>query len=229
MNRVRPTTILLLAAIAAFLASWLAPVFSGPDPSTALTTAVGSTTYRGYRVFWTVLGLLWSPDGPDGWRDTLSFALYVASSLTNLVFVVAVAALLAGWLRAIPALQWLVLASAVLDVPSAFVYMAKTVRDHQFKPRIYWLGMNEVAALEPKPGLEPTTSHLASVLETLQRQPAKMVLRAAYQSDRASQWVAERAKINAVALPFTVGGDDEAKDLFSYFEDTIQRLLKGAA
>jgi zinc/manganese transport system substrate-binding protein len=54
------------------------------------------------------------------------------------------------------------------------------------------------------------------------------VLRAAYQSDRASQWVAERAKINAVALPFTVGGDAEAKDLFTLFDDTIQRLLKGA-
>ncbi len=103
------------------------------------------------------------------------------------------------------------------------------VQHKAFTYLINWLGMNEVAALEPKPGLEPTTSHLASVLETLQRQPAKMVLRAAYQSDRASQWVAERTKINAVALPFTVGGDDEAKDLFSYFDDTIQRLLKGGA
>ena len=36
-----------------------------------------------------------------------------------------------------------ILASAVLDVPSAFVYMAKTVRDHRFKPQIYLLGMNE--------------------------------------------------------------------------------------
>jgi len=36
-----------------------------------------------------------------------------------------------------------ILASAVLDVPSAFVYMAKTVRDHQFKPQVYWLGMKE--------------------------------------------------------------------------------------
>ncbi|MBK8579829.1 MAG: zinc ABC transporter substrate-binding protein, partial [Candidatus Accumulibacter sp.] len=59
-------------------------------------------------------------------------------------------------------------------------------------------------------------------------QPVKMVLRAAYQSDRASQWIAERARINAVVLPFTVGGDGAAKDLFSLFEDTIQRLLKGA-
>jgi basic membrane protein A and related proteins len=36
-----------------------------------------------------------------------------------------------------------IVASAVLDVPSAFVYMAKLVHDHQFKPHVYWLGMNE--------------------------------------------------------------------------------------
>jgi len=91
-----------------------------------------------------------------------------------------------------------------------------------------WLGMKEVAALEPKPGIEPTTAHLAEVLALVQRQPVKMVIRAAYQSDRASQWIAERAKINVVALPFTVGGDDAAKDLFGLFDDTVQRLLKGA-
>jgi zinc/manganese transport system substrate-binding protein len=101
------------------------------------------------------------------------------------------------------------------------------VQHKAFTYLIDWLGMKEVAALEPKPGVEPTTSHLAEVLETLQKQPAKMVLRAAYQSDRASQWIADRAKIKPVALPFTVGGDDNAKDLFAYFDDTIDRLLKG--
>jgi len=89
-----------------------------------------------------------------------------------------------------------------------------------------WLGLKEVAALEPKPGMEPTTSHLAQVLETLKGQPAKMVLRAAYLSDRPSQWLSERAHIPVVTLPFTVGGDDQAKDLFSLFDDTVQRLLK---
>jgi len=91
-----------------------------------------------------------------------------------------------------------------------------------------WLGLNEVAALEPKPGVEPTTAHLTEVLATLQRQPVKMVIRAAYQSDRASQWIAERAKINAVLLPFTIGGDDAAKDLYGLFDDTVARLLKGS-
>jgi zinc/manganese transport system substrate-binding protein len=103
------------------------------------------------------------------------------------------------------------------------------VQHRAFTYLLDWLGMKEVAALEPKPGLEPTTAHLASVLQTLQRTPAKMVLRAAYQSDRPSQWIAERARIKAVTLPFTVGGSDAAKDLFGVFDDTIDRLLKGAS
>ena len=105
--------------------------------------------------------------------------------------------------------------------------VAVLVQHKGFPYLLDWLGMKEVAALEPKPGVEPTIAHLSEVLETIQRQPVKMVIRAAYQSDRASQWIAERAKINVVALPFTVGGDDAAKDLFSLFDDTIQRLLKG--
>ena len=102
------------------------------------------------------------------------------------------------------------------------------VQHKAFTYLIAWLGMNTVATLEPKPGVEPTVASLSDVLATLQRQPAKMVLRAAYQSDRASQWIAERAKLNAVVLPFTVGGDEQAKDLYALFDDTIARLLKGA-
>ncbi len=91
-----------------------------------------------------------------------------------------------------------------------------------------WLGLKQVAALEPKPGVEPTSTHLSEVLAQLQRQPAKMVIRAAYNDGRASEWLSERAKIPAVNLPFTVGGSDQAKDLFGLFDDTVQKLL-GAA
>ena len=102
------------------------------------------------------------------------------------------------------------------------------VQHKSFSYLIAWLGINEVAVLEPKPGVEPTTAHLAEVMATLSKHPPKMVIRAAYQSDRASQWIAERAKINAVLLPFTVGGTAEARDLYAMFDDTIARLRKGA-
>jgi len=102
------------------------------------------------------------------------------------------------------------------------------VQHKAFTYLIAWLGLDTVAALEPKPGVEPTTASLTEVLATLQRKPAKMVLRAAYQGDRPSQWIAERASLKPVVLPFTVGGDAEAKDLYSLFDDTIARLRKGA-
>ncbi|MEP7276545.1 MAG: zinc ABC transporter substrate-binding protein [Betaproteobacteria bacterium] len=102
------------------------------------------------------------------------------------------------------------------------------VQHKAFTYLIRWLGLDTVATLEPKPGVEPTTASLTEVLALLQRKPAKMVLRAAYQGDRASQWIAERAKLTPVVLPFTVGGDPEAKDLYALFDDTIARLLKGA-
>jgi len=106
--------------------------------------------------------------------------------------------------------------------------MPIVVQHLAFSYLIQWLGMKQLAVLEPKPGVEPSVSYLSEVLAKLQQQPAKMVLRPAYQSARASDWIAERAKISVAVLPFTVGGDEQARDLFSLFDDTIARLLKAA-
>jgi len=89
-----------------------------------------------------------------------------------------------------------------------------------------WLGMREVATLEPKPGVEPSAGHLSELANQLARQPAKLVIRAAYQDPRASQWMSEHAQIPAVALPFTVGGNDKAGDLFGLFDSTVSLLLE---
>lgn len=88
-----------------------------------------------------------------------------------------------------------------------------------------WLGMHQVGTLEPKPGFEPSAAQLGALLQRLQGQPAKMVLRAAYQDGRASEWLSARAGIPAVVLPFTVGGDAQAKDLFGLFDSTVSKLL----
>ena len=89
----------------------------------------------------------------------------------------------------------------------------------------HWLGLREIAELEPKPGVEPTATHLQDILDRLKRDPARIVLRAAYDDGRPSEWLAQHARIPAVMLPFTVGGTDQAKDLFGLYDDTVQRLL----
>ena len=103
----------------------------------------------------------------------------------------------------------------VLVHHSSFVYLT------------HWLGIKEVGSLEPKPGIEPTSGHLSALLAKQQTTPAKMVLRAAYNQDGPSQWIAAKTGMPAVLLPYTVGGTAEAKDLFTLFDDTLQRLLKG--
>jgi len=88
-----------------------------------------------------------------------------------------------------------------------------------------WLGLKRVATLEPTPGVEPNSGHLATVLSDLQRQSASLILRAAYNSGRSSEWLASRTVIPAVVLPYTVGGSDKATNLFGLFDDTIARLM----
>lgn len=90
---------------------------------------------------------------------------------------------------------------------------------------INWTGMQEVASLEPKPGIPPTPSHLAELLDLMKRQPAKVIVYSPYNSPQAAEFLSSRAGIPAVMVPFTVGGTDKAKDLFGLFDDTIQRLL----
>ena len=91
-----------------------------------------------------------------------------------------------------------------------------------------WLGLKQVAVLEPKPGMEPSIGHLAEVAARLKTTPARAVLRAAYQDPRPSEWLSEHAGIPVVVLPFTVGGSDRAKDLFGLFDDSLEQLLKAA-
>ncbi|MFZ2855602.1 MAG: zinc ABC transporter substrate-binding protein [Rhodocyclaceae bacterium] len=90
-----------------------------------------------------------------------------------------------------------------------------------------WLGLKEIGALEPKPGVEASSAYLAGIVARQATQPARMVIRPAYQYDAPSRWIAERTGIPALALPFTVGGTPEAKDLFSLYDETIRRLLQG--
>ena len=89
-----------------------------------------------------------------------------------------------------------------------------------------WLGLVEVATLEAKPGIPPSGAHLSQLLTQLNAKPATVIIRAPYQDAKASEWLSEKTGIPATALPFTVGGDKEATDLFKLFDQTIHLLVK---
>jgi zinc/manganese transport system substrate-binding protein len=88
-----------------------------------------------------------------------------------------------------------------------------------------WLGMKQIGSLEPKPGVPPTSSHLASLIDVTKSSNTLAIVRAAYQDPKPSEWLSEHTGVPAVSLPFTVGGDAQSKDLFGLYDSTISKLL----
>lgn len=91
-----------------------------------------------------------------------------------------------------------------------------------------WLDLEIVATLESKPGIPPSGAQLASLLEQLTPNPPRGVIRTPYENEKPSGWLADRLDIPEIMLPFTIGGSDDATDLFTLFDATLRMLEKHA-
>lgn len=89
-----------------------------------------------------------------------------------------------------------------------------------------WLGLVDVAQLEPKPGIPPSASSLAQLLATLAGRHPRAIVRLAYEPERPSAWLSERLGIPALVLPHAPGATPDATDLFTLYDGIIDRLLK---
>jgi zinc/manganese transport system substrate-binding protein len=117
--------------------------------------------------------------------------------------------------------RWQTRAAALKDVPVVVIH-----KDQTYLSR--WLGLKEVAAIEPKPGVPPSLGYLGSLVTQLAAAPPRMILQNAYNDAKAAEWLSQRTHTPVVLLPFSVGGTPGARDLFGLFDDTLDRLLAGA-
>jgi zinc/manganese transport system substrate-binding protein len=98
---------------------------------------------------------------------------------------------------------------------------------------IDWLGLDEVATLEPKPGIPPTARHVAQVIKTAKAKGAAIVLQESYYPDKTGKLVASKLGGRVVVLP---GGADVSSgesyiehmdrfvdDLASAFEEAAKK------
>jgi len=91
-----------------------------------------------------------------------------------------------------------------------------------------WLGLNQLAAIESRPGVPPSAGYLGELTTKLAADKPKVILRNAYNDPKAAEWLSQKIGAPVVTLPFSVGGTPEAKDLFGLFDDTLRRLQAAA-
>ena len=101
----------------------------------------------------------------------------------------------------------------------------RVVAQHRsFSYLFRWLGLVEAGTLEPKPGIEPGSAHLAQLVTQAKARQAKLIVRTPFDSPRPGEWLAERTGMTLATLPFTVCGSERAQDLFGLFDDTLAKL-----
>jgi len=89
-----------------------------------------------------------------------------------------------------------------------------------------WLGIEIAGALEPKPGLPTSATHLITLKNTLTQKPASMIVFTPHQNPRAAKRLSSLLNIPAIELPYTVGGSEKTQDLFGLFDEIINKLTE---
>jgi zinc/manganese transport system substrate-binding protein len=69
-----------------------------------------------------------------------------------------------------------------------------------------YTGMNIVGFMEPKPGVPPSPSHIAGLIQTIQRTGAKAIIMEPFYSRKDADFVASKTGAKVVILPPSVGG-----------------------
>lgn len=92
---------------------------------------------------------------------------------------------------------------------------------------LQWAGIQQVATLEPKHGVPPSSSYLAGLLKQLKTQPASMIIRSGYEDKRPSQWLSEKSGLPVVSIPFSVSEYQSKGSLKRWMDKVIQHLIQG--
>ncbi|MFL5577377.1 MAG: metal ABC transporter substrate-binding protein [Gemmatimonadaceae bacterium] len=85
-------------------------------------------------------------------------------------------------------------------------------------------GMNIVAFMEPKPGVPPSPSHLAEVMQVVRRTGARVIVMEPFYDRKTADLVASRTGAKVLVLPPSVGGVKGAGDYVSLMNYDMQQL-----
>lgn len=86
-----------------------------------------------------------------------------------------------------------------------------------------------VGVVEPTPGVPPSPSYLASLIQKMRDSGIKLLIAEPYSNASAVRQVTTQSGAAAITLIPSVGGDTEAADYLSLFDLNTQRLSKAAA
>jgi zinc/manganese transport system substrate-binding protein len=90
-----------------------------------------------------------------------------------------------------------------------------------------WLGLQEVGYVEPKPGIPPTSSHTAQLIDLMKKSDVKLVIVESFYPNSLAKFVADNGKARLVSAPSDVGATPAIKSYFDLVDAVIKALSGG--
>lgn len=92
-----------------------------------------------------------------------------------------------------------------------------------------YTGMNIVGFMEPKPGVPPSPSHLAGLIQEMKRTGAKVIIMEPFYDRKMADFVARNTGATVLILPPSVGGQKGIDDYISLMTHDIARLAEAVS
>jgi zinc/manganese transport system substrate-binding protein len=92
-----------------------------------------------------------------------------------------------------------------------------------------YTGMNIVGFMEPKPGVPPSPSHLAGLIQTMKRTGAKVIIMEPFYDRKMADFVARNTGATVLVLPPSVGGEKGVDDYMKLMQHDISRLAEAVS
>lgn len=89
-----------------------------------------------------------------------------------------------------------------------------------------WLGITQIADLEPKPGMAPTPGHLQRLLDGLKAQPPAGIVVSSYQDPRSGRWLSTQIGVPLLVLPATVDENAGQAELIAWMDRLVDSLAQ---
>ena len=101
------------------------------------------------------------------------------------------------------------------------------VQDHRLWPYFARrFGLQLIETLEPKPGIAPTTRHLAEVVARVEVENARLILASPYFDSRHARFVAERTRASVVEMAHQPGARAGTDDYVATVDYNVRQVME---
>jgi zinc/manganese transport system substrate-binding protein len=90
-------------------------------------------------------------------------------------------------------------------------------------------GFELAGTLEPRPGLEPSPTHISGLIPRMKSDGVKLVVIETFRPRRTPERVANDAGAKLLVLPSSVGGVPQVKDYFALIDHDVAQIAKALA